>query len=328
MKVAAAILTLSLASTSLVSRSAAQSQAAPQDSAVFRSGASLVALNVTVTDSKERFVTGLEVQDFAVFEDGIQQDVRFFESSAIPIDLIILLDTSASMRHRLETVQRAALGFVDTLREGDRAAVVAFNDGVDVLQGLTSGRGLLESAIRSTTARGATALHNALYVALKQFGRSVRDTSEVRRQALAVLSDGDDTSSLISFEDVLEIARKSGVSVYTISLVSDYSERAFGAVARAFSDSDYGMRKLAQDTGALSFFPRSADELGGIYDSIAKELSNQYSIGYAPRNARADGRYRRITVRVPSRPELRSRARSGYLAPGQPPASGQSPHER
>jgi Ca-activated chloride channel family protein len=309
------------------SQPAAQSRGSAQESAVFRTGASLVALNVTVTDAKKRFVAGLEARDFAVFEDGIQQDVRFFESNAVPIDLIILLDASASMRHRLQTVHRAALGFVGTLRAGDRAAVVAFSDGVDVLQALTSDRGALEAAIRSTTAAGATALHNAVYVALKQFGRSVRESGEVRRQALAVLSDGADTSSLIGFEDVLEIAQKSGVSIYTISLASDYSEDAPASAARAFSQSDYAMRKLAQDTGALSFFPKSVDELGAIYDSIAKELSHQYSIGYTPRNARADGKYRRITVRVPTHPELRSRARSGYLAPRATDADG-APYDR
>lgn len=306
---------------------AAQSRGSAQDSAVFRTGASLVALNVTVTDAKKRFVSGLEARDFAVFEDGIQQDVRFFESNAVPIDLIILLDASASMRHRLETVHRAALGFVGTLRAGDKAAVVAFSDGVNVIQALTSDRGALEAAIRNTTAAGSTALHNALYVALKQFGRSVRESGEVRRQALAVLSDGADTSSLIGFEDVLEIAQKSGVSIYTISLASDSSEDAPASAARSFSQSDYAMRKLAQDTGALSFFPRSADELGGIYDSIAEELSHQYSIGYTPRNPRADGRYRRITVRVPTHPELRSRARSGYLAPRATDADG-APYDR
>lgn len=328
LKVPGVILALLVPSIGAVQAGAQSARATAQDSSVFRSGVSLVALNVTVTDSKKRFVSGLEADDFAVFEDGIQQEVRFFESSAVPIDLIILLDTSSSMEYRLDLVQRAALGFVGSLRQGDRAAVVAFNDGVDVLQSFSADRAALELAIRGTTAGGATALHNALYVALKQFGQSVKSAGQIRRQALAVLSDGDDTSSLISFEDVMEIALKSGVSIYTISLGSEVSQEASPDKPRAFSQSDYGMRKIAQDTGALAFFPDSVHELRAIYATIAEELSNQYSIGYAPRNARPDGRFHRITVRVASRPELRSRARAGYVATDYPGVAGQPPLDR
>lgn len=283
-------------------------------SPVFRSAASLVALNVTVTDKAKRFVTGLEAGDFAIYEDGVQQDVKFFESNAVPIDLIILLDTSSSMRHRMELVHEAALGFLKSLRVGDRGAVVAFSDSVQVLQPLTSDRAALESAIRKTEAGGATALHNAIYVALKQFGRRATDTSDIRRQALAVLSDGDDTSSLIGFDDVLEVARKSGVSIYPIALSPELHVERSASGSPIFSQSQYSMRTLAQETGAQAFFPESARQLGAVYDAIAEELSNQYSIGYAPRNPRSDGRFRRIVVRVTSRPELRPRARTGYVA--------------
>lgn len=301
-------------------------QTAPADQApVFRSGASLVSLNVTVTDKARKFVTGLAAEDFAVFEDGVQQDVRFFESSAVPIDLIILLDTSSSMRHRMELVHDAALGFARTLRAGDRAAVVAFNDRVQVLAPLTGDQPAIDDAIRSTAAGGGTALHNALYVALKQFGRRASDAAgEVRRQALAVLSDGADTASLIGFDDVLEVARTSGVSIYPIALSSEFQLERSASGSPIFSQSQYAMRTLAQETGAQAFFPESARELGRVYDAIAAELSSQYSIGYSPRNPRTDGRFRRIVVRVTSRPELRPRARTGYVAADQG-ASQESP---
>jgi Ca-activated chloride channel family protein len=267
------------------------------------------------------------VDDFAVFEDGIEQEVRFFESSVVPIDLIILLDTSSSMRHRMKLVHHAALGFIKTLRDGDRGAVVAFNNGVDVLEPLTGDRAALESAILSTVAGGATALHNAIYVSLKEFGRRASDTSDVRRQALAVLSDGDDTASLIGFDDVLEVAQKSGVSIYPIALSPEFALERSASGAPIFSQSQYSMRKLAQDTGAQAFFPESAHELGAIYREIAEELSNQYSIGYSPRNGRADGRFHRIVVRVTTRPELRPRARTGYVAGTTPnPLSPQEPY--
>lgn len=298
-----------LAGTGLQGQSPAES--ASRQSTVFRSSASLVAVNVTVTDASSRFVGGLGAGDFAIFEDGVRQDLEFFEASAVPVDLILLLDTSSSMRPRMPVVHEAALGFVKNLRAADRAAVVAFSDGVDVVQPLTADGALLETAIRGTIARGATALHNAIYVSLKQFGRAARDTSDIRRQALAVLSDGDDTSSLIGFDDVLELARKSGVSIYPIALSPETDDSG----RRPPSESAYSLRRLAQETGAQAFFPHHIRELAEVYASIARELANQYSLAYSPQNTAADGRFRRIAVRIDSRPELRLRARSGYIAP-------------
>ena len=282
---------------------------------VFRSGTNMVALNVTVTDAKKHFVTGLSQNDFAIYEDGVQQQVRFFEASEVPVDLIVLIDTSSSMRDKMATVHEAAIGFLKTMKGRDRGAIVAFNDGVEVVQGLTSDRAALEQAIRSTVARGSTSLHNALYIALKQFGRPAQGETDLRRQSIAVLSDGEDTSSLISFDDVLAIARKSGVSIYTIGLRSKYRRQdAAPTTSRYFSTADFSMRSLAQETGAQAFFPSHVSELKDVYAGIAEELASQYSLAYTPANGRPDGRYRRIVVRVSNRPDLKLRTRSGYTA--------------
>lgn len=288
----------------------------PQQPGVFRSGASLVALNVTVTDQAKRFVTGLKAEDFAVFEDGVQQRVQFFESADVPMDLIVLIDGSSSMRDKMSIVHEAALGFLETLRAGDRGAVVSFADNVEVVQPLTSDLPSLQAAVKGTRAYGATALHNALYISLKEFGRAAQHAGEVRRQAIAVLSDGEDTSSLVSFDDVLGLARKSGVSIYTIRMQSEFATiRARAENSRRhFSESTYAMKTLAQDTGGQAFFPEYASDLKSIYAGIAQELSSQYSIGYTPTNGRRDGRFRRIVVRVPTQPNLRPRARAGYTA--------------
>lgn len=283
---------------------------------VFRSGASLVSLNVTVTDDSKRFVRGLRAEDFAVYEDGVQQRVQFFEASEVPIDLILLIDTSSSMRDKMSTVHEAALGFLKTLREGDRGAVVAFNDHVSVAQGLTGDRARLEAAVNGTAAHGATALNNALYIALKEFGRAAQQGSDVRRQAIAVLSDGEDTSSLVSFDDVLQLARRSGVSIYAIRVQSEFAGiRARIEPARQqFSESTYSMKTLAQETGGQAYFPGHVNELKHVYAGIAQELSAQYSLGYTPTNGRRDGRFRRIVVRLPLQPMLKPRARAGYTA--------------
>ena len=291
---------------------------------VFRSGTNLVPLTVTVVDNNKQFVKGLTARDFSVFEDGVQQQLQFFEASQIPLDLIILLDSSSSMSDKMDVVHEAAVGFVKTLRDGDRGAVVAFADNVEVLQSLTADRTALEQAVRRTYARGATALNNAIYIALKQFGRTAHQEGDVRRQAIAVLSDGEDTSSLVSFDDVLAVARKSGVSVYPIALQSKAASSRFVATGqrRYYSEAEYSMRTLAQETGAQAFFPMQVFELKAIYATIAQELSNQYSLAYAPVNGRADGRFRRIVVRVDSRPELRLRTRTGYLASSERPSAG------
>jgi Ca-activated chloride channel family protein len=283
--------------------------------ATFKSATELVALNVTVVDQQQNYVAGLAESDFAVFEDGVKQDVSFFASSQIPLDLIVLIDASASMLDKMAVAQEAALGFVRTLRQGDRAAIVAFNDGTRVLQPLTANLSELETAIRSTQPSGATALHNAIYVALREFGRAAKQSGEVRRQAIAVCSDGEDTASLISFDDVLEQARRSGVSIYTISLQSRTSiaQRAVGR-HRYFSQSEYSMKTLAQDTGGQAFFPARIQELSGVYGRIAAELGSQYSLAYAPKNIRKDGRFRRVIVQILTRPDARPRTRTGYVS--------------
>jgi Ca-activated chloride channel family protein len=282
----------------------------------FKSGAALVALNVTVQDASARFVTGLQPADFAVYEDGVKQDVRFFEATSVPVDLIVLIDTSSSMTDKMDVVHEAATGFLRTLRDGDRGAVVSFADSVSVVQPLTTDGEMLDKAVRSTFAHGSTALNNAIYISLKQFGQSARQDRDVRRQAIVVLSDGEDTSSLVSFDDVLSLSRRMGVNIYTVLLQA----RSAGGVLeppahRYFSEADYSMKTLARETGAQAFFPQPA-QLKGVYSSIALELASQYSIGYVPANGRPDGRFRRIVVQVVTRPELRPRTRPGYTADG------------
>lgn len=292
-------------------------QAAQPAPPVFRSGADLVALNVAVLDQSQHFVRGLAPADFAVYEDGVRQDVSFFAAQEVPLDLILLVDTSSSMTEKMGTVRAAALGFLRTLRPIDRGAVVTFADGVRIAQPLTSDKPALEQAVNSTQARGATALYNAIYVALKEFGHAARQTGDVRRQAIAVLSDGEDTCSMIGFDDVMDLAKRSGVTIFTIGLRSPTDI----AIKGSFSEALYSMKTLAQETGAQSFFPTEARQLDGVYGKIAEELDSQYALGYTPKNNRVDGRFRRIVVRILSRPELRPRARTGYFAERVPSAS-------
>ncbi|MBI1873038.1 MAG: VWA domain-containing protein [Acidobacteria bacterium] len=311
--------------------SSTTTQAPPADQSlpIFRSGVDLVALTVTVTDSQQNYITGLARDDFAVFEDGVQQDLSFFAADHVPMDLALLIDTSSSMQDKMELVRAAAIGFINTIGSEDRAAVIAFNTGMREVQSLTSDRQSLETAIRNTNAQGGTSLYNAVYVTLKELVAAQRQTGVVRRQAIVVLSDGEDTSSLITFDDVMESARRSGVTIYTIAIKSPYlARRVAESGRRYYSQSDFSMRTLAQETGARAFFPLKIDELPGIYGEISNELSRQYAMGYTPKNTRRDGGIRRLVVRVLSRPDARPRTRSGYLAASVAPAVGvrQRPH--
>lgn len=286
-----------------------------QTKPTFRSNVDLVALNVVVTDSDEKYVLGLGPEDFAVFEDGIQQDVSFFGASDVPLDLAILLDTSASMTGKMELVQQAAIGFLDTLRAGDRAIVVDIKDATKVMYPLGSDLDAARQAILSTVARGGTALYNGTYLTLKEMVKARRANSEVRRQALVVLSDGEDTASLVSYDDLMDLAKQSGIAIYTITMRSKSLASQVSRGRSYFSQSEFGMKALAQETGARAFFPTELSELSGVYASIAEELATQYAIGYSPKNPRADGTYRRVIVRVNDKPGVRTRTRAGYTAP-------------
>ena len=309
MKVAAAALAVVLATGSSLAQGLPASGTPPQP-AVFKSAAALVALNVTVQDKGEKYVAGLQSEDFVVYEDGVKQQVQFFEADAVPLDLIVLIDTSSSMRDKMGVVHDAASGFVATLRSGDRGAVLGFADTVSILQPLTSDRAALGTAVRSTAANGKTSLNNAVYVALKQFGGGARATGAIRRQAIVVLSDGADTSSVVSLDDVLAAARRSGVSIYTVSL-QPHRERPVILARDPDLGTDYAMKALARETGAQAFAP-SPSQLKGVYRSIATEVASQYSLGYVPTDGRADGRFRRVVVQIVTKAGLRLRTRPGY----------------
>lgn len=278
-----------------------------------RSGIELVSLNVSVTESG-RYVTDLEQADFEVFEDGAKQAISFYSRKQQPIALSILLDTSNSMEDKLKTAQEAAIGFARRLKPDDVASVIDFNSQVRIIQGFTGDQAVLEKGIRSTQANGSTSLYNAIYVSLKELKKvPVRNEDDIRRQAIVVLSDGDDTSSLMPYEEVLELAKRSETAVYTIGL----RPTQYDAMRGGFKEAEFVLRQLAQETGGRSFFPSSVHELPKIYDQISQELSTLYSIGYTSRNPARNGAWRRIVVRV-ARPGMLARTRQGYYGPTPP----------
>lgn len=268
----------------------------------------VVTVNVAVTHPRTRaFVTGLGQDAFVVLEDGVPQELVLFEKERLPIQVTLLIDNSNSMNPRLTSVKAAARRLIQALRPRDHAQVVQFNHRLEVLQDFTSSQEALVAAVDSVKVAGATGLYNALYLTLKDL-RARRDPAEPRRQAVVVLSDGADTTSLVTDDQVVRLARQSDVSVYAIGL---------GATRQAESTDTraaYFLGAVTRDTGGEAFFPRGLEELDGVYGRIADELRTQYTLGYVSTNARRDGSWRSVAVQTVGGASL-VRHRTGYYAP-------------
>jgi Ca-activated chloride channel family protein len=297
----------------IVSVLAASGAGAQDPSTRFHSGVDIVSLNVVATDPQGRLVKGLASTDFTVFEDGQRQDVSVFAVVPAPIDLALLLDTSASMADKIATVQQAAIGFTAVVRPTDRISVVEIKDAIRVLHPLNEDVAGSKRAIGGTFARGNTALYNGVYMSIKELVRQRPANGDMRRQAIVVLSDGDDTSSLVTVDDLMDLAKQAGVAIYTISLRTNTYGTVYTRDQRSHAESQYVMKALASETGARAFFPTAIGDLAGVYDTIADELANQYLVGYVPKNAVRDGSYRRVDVRI-ERAGIRARTRAGYVA--------------
>jgi Ca-activated chloride channel family protein len=296
-----------LASAVLLAGTCAAVMAAAQEQR-FRGGVDLVSLNVTVMDGS-RYVSDLTDQDFEIYEDGARQAVTFFSRVQQPIALAILLDTSASMNERLGTAQEAAVGFARRLRKEDVIEVIDFDSQVRILQSFTNDVAALEKAIRGTDVNGSTSLYNAIYISLKELKKAkAASAEEIRRQAIVVLSDGDDTSSLVPYDEVLDLAKRSETAIYAIGL------RPAGAYRTEFKEAEFVLKQLSQETGGRAYFVQAASELPKIYEQISEELANQYSLAYTSKNPMRNGAWRRIVVRV-AKPGLTARTRQGYYGP-------------
>jgi Ca-activated chloride channel family protein len=277
----------------------------------YRAHVDVVTLTVTALDASHRPVTNLEIDDFLVFEDGRKQTITVFQKTDVPLAVALLLDTSSSMNRTLPLAQQAAVGFVRSLNRVDEAMVVDFDSRVRVVQPFTADGAALEEAIRQTQVRGSTALYNALYIASKEFDkRRTRDQSR-RRHAAVVLSDGEDTASLVALDEVLRIASQSDLAIYPIGLL-DRSRR--GRRSRRTPGASFALQQLAYETGGRAFFPKKAGEFERIFQEIRTELSQQYALAYESDNAKRDGQYRRISVRI-NTPGVVARTRAGYYAP-------------
>jgi Ca-activated chloride channel family protein len=281
----------------------------------FRTTVDLVSLNVTVLNGTRQYIGDLGQSDFVVLENGIPQHVTYFATTTVPLAVALLLDSSASMEKALPLAQEAAVRFARTIRPQDLATVIDFDSRVETAASFTHDSDALEKGIRGTVAGGATALYNAVYVALNELKKVTVPVEEnaIRRRAIVLLSDGDDTASLVAFEEVLDAASRLDTVIYTIGLGSPQHSPA-PVPGGPGAEGQFVLRRLAEQTGGRAFFPSEAKELAGIYSLIREELSKQYSLAYESSNSQKDGAWRRIGVRV-NRPSAIVRTKQGYFAP-------------
>ena len=279
--------------------------------AAFKSGVDMVPLTVTVTDGRGQYVSNLAGTDFTVFEDGVQQQLSFFASEQVALDLALVLDVSGSMNVNMPLVKKAARGLVASLRPGDRATIAAVRNAVGIPQGLTTDHALVEAAIQGLTASGDTALYDGLYVVLKELARARVGTTEIRKQTLVVLSDGLDTASRLSFDDVKDLAGRVGVNIYVIAIPASTRPTKRNLLSGRFLQAEFAMKSLARESGGRSFFPQTVHELPNVYSEIGNELANQYELGYLPQRVVTDRGFRRVSVQVTN---AVARTRTGYYA--------------
>ncbi len=283
--------------------SAYAQQSQDDDDDVVRVNTDLVVINVTVTDAGGKYARGLRRADFTLLEDGREQKLSSFGAEETPFAAAVLLDFSGSMEKRISFARAAAIRFLDGLRDEDVAAVYKFDSEIEQLQDYSPSRDLAPLAF-GMRAKGMTVLNDAIVRAAQDLSRR----PETRR-AIVVLSDGYDTKSSASMDKALATALTAGVTIYTVDMSAPETSSA-----QARAQAAGALRNFASKSGGRYISTPGGQALREAFDSILKELGNQYTLAYQSSNRARDGRFREIEVKL-ARAELTARTRKGYRAP-------------
>ncbi|HKX83289.1 MAG TPA: VWA domain-containing protein, partial [Pyrinomonadaceae bacterium] len=305
----------------------------------------LVTVPVRVIDRKNRFVGGMQKEDFKVFEDGVEQEIAYFTNESQPFTVALVLDMSYSSTFKINDIQSAAIAFIDQLRPEDKVMVISFDEEVHMLTEATSDRGQIYRAIRSTRIATGTSLYDAVDMTINGRFRSIKG-----RKAMVLFTDGVDTTSRIShdlknLQDAMELdaliypirydtfsdvqAMKNKTTVITfpqpqpptgqrspipggIPVPATPSDK--GTTAAEYAHGEEYLNRLADNTGGRIYLATTVGNLNGAFSKIASELREFYSIGYEPKGVAIPGRTRRIKVRT-DRKEVAIKARDTYVVP-------------
>jgi VWFA-related protein len=295
------------------------------DDDVVKVETNLITIPVSVFDRNGLYIPGLEQGDFKIFEDGVEQEIAYFGTSDKPFTVVLLIDTSPSTEYKIEEIRRAAIAFVDQLKQQDQVMVIEFDSNVHVLTDVTRDRQRIYNAINRADFGGGTSLYEAVDVTLRRHLGKIEG-----RKAVVLFTDGVDTTSRrANYDSTLDLAEESDSLIFPIYyntfLETARNSRnnfpfpdlggipAPGTTAREYAVGRKYLEELAGYTGGRVFRPESTP--GGLtraFEGIAEELRRQYSIGYVPAKDGTPGQRKSIKVRV-SRPNLVIRARDSYI---------------
>ncbi|MGB8259889.1 MAG: VWA domain-containing protein [Terracidiphilus sp.] len=269
----------------------------------------LVLVPVTITDPMNRLVTGLEQEDFQVFENGGQQKITSFASEDAPVSIGIIFDLSGSMTSKLIRARESILQFIKTANPQDEFFVIGFNDRPELIEDFTSSVEDIQARLATVRSGHRTALLDAIYYGLAK----MRDARH-ERKALLVVSDGGDNRSRYTEGEVRAQVREADVEIYSIGIFDAYAptpEERTGPLL---------LNEISEETGGRLFRVDDIGEMGDIAEKISNELRNQYVLGYKPKDLTRDGKWRKVKVKVnppAGLPPLTVHARTGYYAPMQ-----------
>lgn len=276
---------------------------AQDEPVVFRSDARLVVIHATVVDAEGNLVTDLPETAFSIYENGVQQEVKFFRHEDGPVSVGLVIDDSGSMGPRRDKVAAAGLGFVRASHPDNEAFVLHFNEKSYLDTDFTNDTARLEQGLTNFDSRGTTSMRDALRLAMTHLEQRAREDKKV----VLVVTDGEDNSSHTGREYLVKMAQQTGVIVYPIGLLHETDD---AKAQRARAD----LEAVARATGGQAFFLNSVEEIDRTVRDIARQIRNQYTIAYTPSNPALDGTYRKLDVRVAAPAPVVVRARTGYWA--------------
>jgi Ca-activated chloride channel family protein len=270
----------------------------------------LALVNVTVTDPHNRLITGLESDNFRLFENNVEQEIEYFSSEDMPISIGVIFDLSGSMGNKVGKAKEAALEFFKTANPQDEFFLVSFNEHAELASAFTNRVEDLQSRLLSASAKGSTALLDAIYLGLREMS-----TARNAKRALLIISDGGDNHSRYNENDVKRLVREADTQLYAVGMFDPLGYRS--RTPEELNGPSL-LSELTELTGGRAFDVENANELPDIAAKIGAELRNQYILGYRPSNKSHDARWRKIKVklRVPKGlPPLSIYAKTGYYAP-------------
>jgi Ca-activated chloride channel family protein len=282
----------------------------PQSS--IRVDSTLVLIPVTVTDPLNRFVTGLEKENFKLTEDKLPQEITQFSSEDAPLSVGVVFDCSGSMGHKLDKSRQAVAQFFKLSNPDDEFFLVQFNDSASLIQPFTRNLEEIQNKLAFTQSKGRTALLDAVYMAMHEMKKAKNP-----RKALLLISDGGDNSSRYSESEIKALVKEADVQVYAIGIYE-----SAGARNRTPEETSGPalLTEIAEQTGGRQYQVDNLNELPDVAAKIGVELRNQYILGYSPKNLTRDGKYRKIQVKLVQphgMPILRPFWKQGYYAPTQ-----------